>query len=399
MTHENSIADDAWASYQSVVDEARTLALTSHWAQTPQLRAQAEYYISMLQAFGFNLYMAPRQAFPTFFSHTIFTPLETSWGAPSPDFRYHWTAIDGDRRYRIWGTRGNTRWLDIQAQRGWWGDADQINLGNWDFDDFEIAADGSFEIIASADPQLGNWMKLDPSCSNICLLVRDIWDDWENNEGAKIHIECIDRRPEDSVLLSEQQIADRLGKIARQTIYSVKWYQDMADRTRNDAGGMNRMWVPDFSPTSNGGNPKAIYVKGMYDLAEDEALIIECEIPECKYWSLQCADPWFQTTDYRFHQSSLNDKQARRDADGRVRLVVALTDPGVPNWIDPAGLPRGLLMWRWYLSESHPRPETKLVKLPEVRDHLPADTVRISAEERARIVAERSRQIARRFGF
>ena len=180
--------DPAWQDYLKVIDAARRRALASRWAQTPMNRAQAMYYISMLQAFGFNLYMAPRQAYPTFYSHLIFTPVEYNWGAPSPDFRYHWTAIDGARTYRIWGQRGKTNWLDIQAQRGWWGDADQSNLGNWDVDGFELGQDGSFEIIASATPHAGNWMKLDPTAHNICLLVRDIWDDWERAEGASIHI-------------------------------------------------------------------------------------------------------------------------------------------------------------------------------------------------------------------
>jgi len=390
-------ADQAWQDYQRVVDEARTAALTSSWAHSPQLRAQAQYYVSMLQAFGFNLYMAPRQSYPTFFSHTIFTPVEYGWGAPSPDFRYHWTAIDGARTYRIWGTRGNTRWLDVQAQRGWWGDEDQVNLGNWDIDDFDIAADGGFEIIASASEQPGNWMKLDPQAHNICLLVRDVWDDWERDEGATIHIECLDRRPDDTVFLTEAQIAERLGKIARQTRYSVDWYQDMSRQTLEGAGAVNKFWLPPFRVTNNGGNPRAVYIKGIYDLADDEALIIECALPECKYWSLQLADPWFQTTDYRFHQSSLNDKQAVRAADGKVRLVVSATDPGVPNWVDTVGLSHGLLMWRWYLAETHPVPDVTKVPVSSVRQHLPADTPVVSTEQRREALAARERQVARRF--
>ncbi|MBO9376207.1 DUF1214 domain-containing protein [Sphingomonas histidinilytica] len=391
--------DAAWADYQRVIDQARTRAMTSSWASTPQLRAQAAYYISMLQAFGFNLYMAPRQAYPTFFSHTIFTPVEYQWGAPSPDFRYHWTAIDGRRTYRIWGRRGNTRWLDIQAQHGWWGDADQRNLANWDIDEFELGADGSFEAIASADPQPGNWMKLDRDSHNICLLVRDVWDDWANADGATIHIECIDRAPSDTVLLSEAQIAERLGKIAHMTSFSVDWYQDMSDTVLREAGGSNRLWLPTMSVSNVGGNPRAVYIQMIYDLAEDEALIIDSEIPDCKYWSLQLADPWFQTTDYRFHASSINDKQARRDADGRVRIVLSPRDPGVPNWVDTAGLLKGLGMWRWYLSPSHPVPATSKVKLAEVRDHLPADTPTVSPAERAEMLATRQAQVARRFGF
>ena len=391
--------DKAWSDYQRVVDDARSRALSSSWASTPQLRAQAAYYISMLQAFGFNLYMAPRQAYPTFFSHTVFTPVEYQWGAPSPDFRYHWTAIDGARTYRIWGRRGNTRWLDIQAQHGWWGDSDQRNLANWDIDEFELGPDGSFEAIASADPQPGNWMKLDRDSRNICLLVRDVWDDWANADGATIHIECLDRRDDDTVLLSEEQIAERLGKIAHMTRFSVDWYQTMSDTVLREAGGTNRFWLPTLSVSNVGGNPRAVYIQMIYDLADDEALIIDCEIPDCKYWSLQLADPWFQTTDYRFHASSLNDKQARRDSDGRVRIVLSRRDAGVPNWVDTAGLGKGLGMWRWYLSPSHPVPATTKVRLAELREHLPPDTPHVSPAQRAEMLAVRQAQVARRFGF
>lgn len=391
-------ADAAWANYLRVIDEARTLALTSRWAHSPQLRAQAEYYISMLQAFGFNLYMAPRHAYPTFYSHTVFTPVEYQWGAPSPDFRYHWTAIDGRRRYRIWGTRGNTPWLHIQAQKGWWGDADQRNIGSWDVDDFTRDAEGRFEIIASADPQPGNWMKLDRNAPNTCLLVRDIWDDWANAQGATIHIECIDPRPDDTVLLSEEQVAERLGKIAFQTRFSVQWYQDDMARVLNGAGGTNRFWAPDTSSTNLGGNPQAAYVKMVYDIRDDEALIVETALPNARYWSLQMADPWFQTTDYRFHQTSLNRHQTHIDADGKVRMVIAGSDPGAANWIDTAGLPYGLAMWRWYLSDRHLVPNVRKMPLSRVRESLPAGTPFLAPEQRAARLAARNSQVMRRFG-
>ena len=392
-------ADKAWKDYLRVIDEARELALISRWAASPQLAAQAMYYVSMLQAFGFNLYMAPRQAFPTFFSHTIFTPVEYAWGAPSPDFRYHWTAIDGRRAYRIWGTRGNTSWLDIQAQRGWWGDADQTNLGNWDVDNFRKDADGSFEIIASATEHKANWIRLDPSARNICLLVRDIWDDWENNVGATLHIECLDRDAAESTLLTQEQIAERLGKIAYQTKFSVQWFQNDMQKTLDGAGGVNRFWLPDRSTANLGGNPKASYVKMVYDLQPDDALIIECELPNARYWSLQLADPWYQTTEYRFHQSSLNNRQAHIDADRKVRMVLSLRDPGVSNWIDPSGLPYGLAQWRWYLSDRHPAPTVRKVAVAEVRRSLPEKTPVVSTSERAVAIARRERQVARRFGF
>jgi hypothetical protein len=391
-------ADDAaWREHLSVIEAAREKALRSRWGQSPQNRAQAMYFISMLQAFGFNTYMGPRQAYPTFFSDLFFTPVEYNWGAPCPDFRYHWTAIDGARTYRIWGTRGNTKWLDIQAQRGWWGDADQSHLGNWDVDDFKLGPGGSFAIIASATPQPGNWIKLDPEAHNICLLVRDVWDDWDRDLGAEIHIELLDPRPDDTVFLSQAEIDGRLGKIAAQTRYSVDFYLDLTDKIFAGAGGFNAFWRPPMPMANVGGNPRAVYIQALYDLLPDEALIVETDIPNARYWSLQLADNFFQTTDYRFHQTSLNNNQVRRDADGKARIVVSEVDPGVPNWIHTAGLRQGLAQWRWYLTDRVIVPSARKVALGDVRAQLPPDTPSVPRAQRQADLARRRAQVGRRF--
>jgi hypothetical protein len=396
MTTEPIASDAAWAAFQQSIDAARHKALCWRWAQSPEVRAQAMYYISMTQAFGFNTYMAPRTAYPTFFSHLIFTPVEYNWGAPSPDFRYHWTKIDGARRYRIWGRRGKTPWLHIQAQRGWWGDPDQANIGNWDVDQFAQSADGSFEVIAAPDPQPGNWMKLEPTAHNICLLVRDIWADWEVQEGATIHIEALESLPSDTLLLTEAQIAERLRAMAYQVSFSLETWMRMTDEVYN-AVGFNHFWLPTEDVTRIGGNPLAAYVKMLYDLTPERAIIIESDIPNVRYWSLQLSDFFYQTTDYRFHQSSINNKQAVIDADGKVRIVLSARDPGVPNWVDTSGSLRGFAQWRWYLSDRFPVPTTTLTSVVEVREHLPAETPVISPEKRNEQLTQRRRQIGRRF--
>lgn len=389
-------ADRAWSEYLQAIDEARTLALGWRWAQTPQMRAQGMYFISMCQAFGFNTYMGPRTAYPTFFSHLMFTPVEYNWGAPSPDFRYHWTKIDGARRYRIWGNRGGTPWLHIQAQRGWWGDPDQKNIGSWDVDSFKLAADGSFEIIAAPDEQPENWIKLDRNVPNICLLVRDIWDDWDVESGATIHIESLDTGPGDTLVLSEDEIAERLRGIAYQTTFSLKTWMRMVEEI-HAAVGTNRFWLPDEDVTKIGGNPLAGYVKVLYDLQPEEALLIESEIPQVKHWSLQLHDFFYQTIDYRFHQSSINNKQAVLDGDGKVRIVLSARDPGVPNWVDTSGFLQGVGQWRWYLSDRFPVPAARVVPVGEIRAHLPPQTPSVTPQQRRQQLDERRRQVGRRF--
>ena len=396
MSKSGTAADQAWSDYLASIDAARTLALDWRFAQSEPMRTQAMYFISMMQAFGFNTYMGPRTAYPTFFSHLIFTPVEYNWGAPSPDFRYHWTKIDGARGYRIWGNRGLTPWLHIQAQRGWWGDPDQVNLGSWDVDHFERAADGGFEIIASPDPHAGNWMQLDRNVHNICLLVRDIWDDWNVERGATVHIEPLEVLPADTLTLTEAEIAERLRGIAYQTTFSLKTWMRMIEEVEA-AVGMNRFWLPTEDVTKIGGNPMAGYVKMLYDIEPDEAVVLETGIPNVRHWSLQLADFFFQTTDYRFHRSSLNNKQAVIDPDGKVRIVLSARDPGVPNWVDTSGFLQGFAQWRWYLSDCFPVPETRLAKVSQVRGLLHPSTATVTPEQRKRELDERRRQVARRF--
>ena len=186
-------SQDAWTYYLSCLDEARARLLSSVWATGPTERAQAQYCIQMLAAFGFNIYCAPRQAYPNFYLQTIFLPFEYGFGLPCPDFHYRWTFLDGARDYRIHGRLGKSRWIEFQAQRGFWGDENQSRLGNWDFDDFEVAADGSFEIVASPRKQKANWIELDPACGNITLMARDALYDWNSDVPMEVHIEHLGR--------------------------------------------------------------------------------------------------------------------------------------------------------------------------------------------------------------
>lgn len=396
---ETARSDAAWRDYLKAVDDARAMVMGSAWARTPTDRAQGLYYIQMLQAFGFNIYTAPRQAYPNFYTHSIFLPFELGFGAPAPDFFYHWTFLDGARTYRITGRRGTTRWAEMQAQRGFWGDADQSRLGNWDFDDFAVGPDGSFEIIASPTAHPGNWMKLDPAAPNITVIVRDAYYDWDTEQGLELHIETLDRPPGEPVAHSEAEMNRRLAAIGAMTGKAVRFFLDYNDCIAATVG-FNAFYVtPMHASDDVGGNPRASYMQMLYDVQPGEALIVETEVPDARYWSIQLADHWWQTSDYTYHHSSLNGRQVRLDADGKARLVLSIDDPGVPNWLDPVDNPAGLAQWRWYLTGAMPTPSVRKVPLAELRAHLPADTPIVRPEERVAAISARKRAVHRRFGF
>jgi hypothetical protein len=129
---------------------------------------------------------------------------------------------------------------------------------------------------------------------------------------------------------------------------------------------------------------KQAYYDGVYEIGDDEALVVEFPVPQdCHYWQILVADDRFATVDWVNRQSSLTDVQARVDPDGWFRGVASRQDPGVQNWLDKADWPWGILQARFYRASDYP--ETIVTKVPvaEVLLHLPTGTPVLSAEQRA----------------
>ena len=192
----------------------------------------------------------------------------------------------------------------------------------------------------------------------------------------------------------------RLRAAGRLVKFSVDFFQELSASIVQAAGGRNRFMSQPMQSTNNvGGNPRAGYMQMMYDIPDGVALIVETDVPTARYWSLHVGDPWWQTTDYAHHHSSVNGHQARIDSDGKVRIVLARSDPGVPNWIDTVDNTTGIALWRWYLAERHPVPSVREVPVERVREFLPAETPHVAPEERRAAIAARAAAVLRRFHF
>ena len=108
-------------------------------------------------------------------------------------------------------------------------------------------------------------------------------------------------------------------------------------------------------------DPQIKWHQAYFDLADDEALVVEISPPECEYWMIALHNHWMETLDYVRHQATLNCHTSQIEDDGSVRFVIAHHDPGVPNWLDTAGHRRGTVGVRWVG--------------PDVTDVLPATSV------------------------
>lgn len=386
---------NAWTRYLEGLEEIRQMIYSSKFAATQSGQAEAHYLVYQAQACAFQMAIAPRPDYPAFFPY--FDPLFYTWAGMVPDFCYrNVVRLDGSRKYRIWGKRGTTKMLLMQVQNGFWNDPqDQVKLlGNFDLDKLQTSPDGSFEIVASAQPQDGNWFELDPDSRNNCILVREAYYDWENEQAAELHIEVIDNKPSPPWVFDEKEFIERIDGAVRYMKYPIEFFTMSITQNIIDRVGYHSFYTPSFE---GGASPAATYNMLAYDLGPDDALIIESEIPNPKYWGVLVTDNWTQTTDYVFHQSSTNGHQAVIDSDGKFRAVLSKQDPGVPNWLDPVDSLQGQIQVRWYYAERSALPTARKVPVNKVRDYLPLETPSVTLEERAALLGIRRRAAQRRY--
>ena len=120
--------------------------------------------------------------------------------------------------------------------------------------------------------------------------------------------------------------------------------------------------------------------------------------PEVTYWSIQTyVLDWMVPLDFANRVTSLNDRQLDLDEDGKIRIVLSHTDPGIHNWLDTSGLAQGLFTYRYTRPTTAPTPQVAVVDAQNVRAHLPASTPVMSPEQRRDQIAARRRGVARRF--
>lgn len=407
MSLSESPVNAAWIKYRDTLQQQREAILQNPFSQHPMLRAQGLYFLQSMETVAFNLYMAPRHQYPALYVQSVFMPFELSWGLPNPDFVNHNGFIDGAHTYRVYGKRKGNYWTTLQVFKGFWGDDVEGTLAHVDFDELPVTADGSFEIFLGpnppADTQGKFWVQLDPKLHNNMLALREVYYDWERDVPLDLHIEILDRASDAPIYFDEQEMAARIDRAHKFAAYTYEFATGQLNHLATDdqAEGGTRprnQFVMDTSAGQHGGNPLAAYVPMIYDLGPDDALIIEMPVAEARYWGFQLGSVWSQTTDYSYHHSSINGAQARLDADGRFRAVISLQDPGVPNWLDPAGVPIGIALLRWYKSSAALIPTVKKVKFTELLRHLPPDTPTLSARQRSASLERRRVASLRRYG-
>lgn len=338
--------------------------------------------------------------------HPDFWPqlnMVNNFGSPNPDGTYYLAPIEPEGVYKICGYRGSIRIADMAVCGGLFYPRGEppfsITYDSYNLDDhLELGPDGWFEVILSQQKPAswqGNWWKLDARAT--CLMVRQFAYDWLKEVDGRFAIERLDT-PATKPRMDEEKLDAELRQLVRWSETWTSLCTGWAARLYKE-GYVNRVVVRDLAAVG-GLTAKQMYHEGIFELAPDEVLVYEAEVPrQCRYWGIMLNDMKWSSIEYMSRQTSLNGHTAHVDGDGRFRAVISATDPGVPNWLDTAAYPRGTFAVRWNECSSTPEPTLIKMKLAELRQRLPGDTPTVSAGQRAEALRQRMRgaQLRRRW--
>ncbi|MFE0750974.1 hypothetical protein [Gordonia sp. NPDC058843] len=281
----------------------------------------------------------------------------------NPDFGYWVTEVRGDRSYRIHGSRGDATYVSVTVYRRTGGinseataRIDSDSIGFDDAGDFAVTLGGT---------GAGTGDRLALPDGSAVIWVRFFYDDVAHDGPGSCRIEPL-AEPGVPPSIDPGRFCAQLGTLAATTsmlptIFEVSTTEDRAQPNTL------RHWA-EMTGGAVFTEPGIHYVRGGWELGSGEALVIEGDEVDCRYWNILAYSRFLNSLDHRYRPVSYTGTTARV-VDGRYRFVVAAEDPGGEvDWIDTEGRYFGVVVMRFLHPAVTPAlPSARVARLDDLR--------------------------------
>ncbi|MEM9593773.1 MAG: hypothetical protein AAGD06_05895 [Acidobacteriota bacterium] len=374
------------------IEDARQIMFGAPWvaesSDPEQERATAErqlkHQLSAALDQGFILHAELQPELRLLNQHNQF-------GLVNPDNRYHIANIETPGTYTLRGRLGTSADLQIQLGGGGIADPNLDPVSLLSLDDLVVEDDDTFEITISDTDPGKNWLRNtngDLKAKNI--LIRESFMDWNTEVGTTWYLERTEMRGKPSRLPDRDLVNYQYERASQYLVDSARTWVGLVAGMRGSLpeGGLTK-------PCENK-LPGQYTSRGIFPIRPDRAFIITMNQAPMRYQAAQVGDLWFNGLDFCHRQTSLTLSQARQSSDDLYRLVLSARDPGVANWLDPAGASTAFMYVRWQgllkgctFDSSANAPQVCEVPFGKIRENLPDDEPEYSAEERVEQLAAR----------
>ena len=266
-------------------------------------------------------------------------------GGDNPDAEYDLVVWSGDRDYKITGNVGSVDHMSFTVlSRQPSGRSKTLGYVN----EQTIGADanGNFTLwLTSEKPNAaGLWIQTEPGAGSI--LVRQYIGDRATEKLATYRIEVVGREHLDPLPPSSDAEVARSIHGARAGLQTLATLHRIITPSIHDSrNAFQRLNSDNFGADISGSDN--LYMIGTYAINADEALIIEVDALDVRYWNLAIESPWHESVDYAQRKGSRTHDDVTADPDGKIRFLIAHARTDHPNYIETAGHSRGFMTLRW----------------------------------------------------
>ena len=298
--------------------------------------------------------------------------------------------ISADERYLLRGRVGANRMTENYFTL--W-DAQMGTVAVLNGRTMAVDGDGGYTITVDSSPAGDRPNHVQTTAAAHEFYIRDVLLDWSRDDPNHITVERLGAAPATPARTVDKQADATAAMMAHFADFTGKLSHGVSKMPANH---FNLAWSADRV----GALRNQVYVMGRFDLAPDEAFVVEVNDGGAEYFTVPLSNIWGTTLDIVDRTGSLNKAQSVRNTDGGYTYVISPVDPGTVNWIDSDGLREGILTLRMAeFGEAGPQPDLgargRVVKLDRLAEEVP-ELATVTPAERETELAERRRGYLRR---